>query len=133
MGLDPGFPNPPPGAACTLCESTLFSGITPLTVLAKVRDVVVCPGGPPVTIDGDITLTQIAACQWLGNVGPIAYFWLLQAGSSIFTINSGLVVFFGQTILSNCIDSFVNNQLVCNLPFTAAIGGTAEMFWGPDL
>lgn len=133
MGLPTDYGEYEEGDECPLCAATLFGGVTPKYVEAHVVGVDVCPGGPAFDPNGTWRLEQIAPCQWLGGAAGWGFVWILNPGESSFTIVSGPVFLFAGISVSDCVDVFINQQFECDLPFTAGVGGTVDVFWGPTI
>lgn len=133
MGLDPEFPGFESGDECPLCVESLFNGTTPKYVEVDVFDLELCPGAPPLELNGTFLLTQTAPCQWLGGPPGVGMVWILNIGQSLFTIVSGPVFFFSGVVAASCIDAFVNLIVNCNPPFQMGKNGYATLWWGPTI
>jgi len=133
MGLPPTFLDYAGGAACHLCEDVIFNGKTPFFVEAWVFSINICPGFPAPNPNGNHLLTQINPCQWQ-KLGPFwRYQWTLLAGQSLFWIQAGPSFAFADAPFVACESTFINDNLICNLPAAVGIDGWVTVFWGPGI
>ncbi len=133
MGIDPESPNYPSDTVCSVCESVIFGGSTPIYVEAHIDGVVKCPGAIIEFRNGVFLLSNVLSpCRWSFVEGMWSVEWILTPTTSTLVVASTSIPWFKQTIVAACQTQFVNAN-VCGFGFAVGSGGTGEVFWGPTI
>ena len=123
----------PAGTDNVTCNLSLFGGITPEFVEARVEGIAKCPLAPLDPPDGTFLLTQVPSTDnWQLFDGTFLFEWAVRSDRTRFFIFAGGFNYFGAQIMTTCITQMSSGR-ICGGVSQAGAGGTVELFWGPTI
>ena len=125
--------NYPPGVDNPTCNISLFDGITPEFVEARVKGIVKCPITVIEPPNGTFLLTQeVDPSKWSFFDGTFLFQWEVEPTKTRFFIFAAGFNWFFADIATTCLSQLPSGS-ICGGPSQRGAGGSVELFWGPTI